>query len=224
MSRDMSTKDGIMAVHIETHTPDWNELAWPVLLRLGAAGHCPGKDEDLLRTLFARLRSFPELGTRFLNPRYTVSSQVPSREFVRQARRAQTGWLMQARDVLGGAAILQRELHHSDRLLRQLRFTGLLIVNGKHVGPAQWPSEPARLSRIQIGQRFGRLMVLEKLPGGKWRCRCDCGSRNDVRTKHLLRGHIRSCGCLKQELEARQRKGKATRAFINTGIILDERQ
>lgn len=54
------------------------------------------------------------------------------------------------------------------------------------------------------GQRFGRLVVLEKgppRPSGKlsyvtWRCRCDCGSIVDVRGGHLKTGNTESCGCL----------------------------
>lgn len=54
-----------------------------------------------------------------------------------------------------------------------------------------------------IGQRFGRLTVLEPLPAqGKktrWRCRCDCGQEVAVNSTHLVSGHTCSCGCLQSE-------------------------
>ena len=53
-----------------------------------------------------------------------------------------------------------------------------------------------------IGQRFGKLTVVDKL--GKnyrrammWLCRCDCGAMTKATTTTLRNGHVRSCGCLR---------------------------
>ena len=55
-----------------------------------------------------------------------------------------------------------------------------------------------------LGQRFGRLVVLEQVEsiGGDatWRCRCDCGHETKVRGRSLRHGDTKSCGCLKQEV------------------------
>lgn len=69
-----------------------------------------------------------------------------------------------------------------------------------------------------IGERFGRLVVLEETtskPPGKLRrrsarCLCDCGAETTVLLQHLFRpnGQI-SCGCAK-------RKGTMTTAFRST--------
>lgn len=55
------------------------------------------------------------------------------------------------------------------------------------------------------GQRFGRLVVVERAPNRGthvvWRCSCDCGGSHEVRS-HSLRNAARptrSCGCLEQE-------------------------
>ena len=51
------------------------------------------------------------------------------------------------------------------------------------------------------GRRFGKLEVLEPVPGGLWRCRCLCGAFRNVRTADLLRPaprSVRSCGCSKR--------------------------
>lgn len=53
------------------------------------------------------------------------------------------------------------------------------------------------------GQRFGRLVALERLverSGGRclWRCRCDCGRELNVRADALRSGNTKSCGCGKQ--------------------------
>lgn len=52
-----------------------------------------------------------------------------------------------------------------------------------------------------VGERFGKLTVLEKLPEKEdryatWRCKCDCGGEIVVNTKRLLRGTITNCGCI----------------------------
>lgn len=51
------------------------------------------------------------------------------------------------------------------------------------------------------GQRFGKLVVIEKMPETQeryclWRCRCDCGGEILVNTKRLKRGTITNCGCI----------------------------
>ena len=59
------------------------------------------------------------------------------------------------------------------------------------------------------GQRFGRLVVLERvedhvLSGGysypKWRCVCDCGNEIDVLAKRLKSNMTKSCGCYRREV------------------------
>ena len=57
------------------------------------------------------------------------------------------------------------------------------------------------------GQRFGRLVALERVPTQPyyasghmwWKCRCDCGQETLVRSNSLKQGAIRSCGCLRKE-------------------------
>lgn len=66
------------------------------------------------------------------------------------------------------------------------------------------------------GQRFGRLVVVERArpprPEAKphWRCRCDCGTTTVTRGTHLRGGHVRSCGCLVHENGAHLRTHGAT--------------
>ena len=53
-----------------------------------------------------------------------------------------------------------------------------------------------------IGRRFGKLLVIERVPSPyhvtMWRCRCDCGATTITRGTHLRSGHSRSCGCGRQ--------------------------
>lgn len=49
------------------------------------------------------------------------------------------------------------------------------------------------------GQRFGRLLVIEKASYSSrvtyWRCKCDCGREKVIRRDHLIDGTTVSCGC-----------------------------
>lgn len=52
-----------------------------------------------------------------------------------------------------------------------------------------------------IGQKFGRLTVIEELPERKnglivYKCQCKCGKYTNVIGRELRRGHTKSCGCL----------------------------
>jgi hypothetical protein len=54
------------------------------------------------------------------------------------------------------------------------------------------------------GERFGRLLVLQKNGYNKhhqlyWLCECDCGNRKNVLGCVLSRGDTNSCGCLVKE-------------------------
>ncbi len=56
-----------------------------------------------------------------------------------------------------------------------------------------------------VGQVFGRLTVLEKLPKGQhnqilYRCLCECGKEAKTTFSKLNSGHTQSCGCLKEEV------------------------
>lgn len=58
------------------------------------------------------------------------------------------------------------------------------------------------------GQKFGRLMVVERVGTirgqAAWRCECDCGNTTIVPSHDLKRGSTKSCGCYAAEL-SRQR-------------------
>jgi hypothetical protein len=55
------------------------------------------------------------------------------------------------------------------------------------------------------GQRFGRLVVLERAEGTRhghvmWLCRCDCGTEKIVAGSCLKSGDTTSCGCRLREV------------------------
>ena len=55
------------------------------------------------------------------------------------------------------------------------------------------------LAKDLTGQRFGKLVALEKAPSRNkhtyWLCQCDCGNKKIIQTSHLTSGASKSCGC-----------------------------
>lgn len=57
-----------------------------------------------------------------------------------------------------------------------------------------------------VGQKFGRLLVLELIPERtasnkiQWGCLCDCGTKRAVVGADLTSGTSKSCGCLQREI------------------------
>ena len=57
----------------------------------------------------------------------------------------------------------------------------------------------------EIGNRYGRLIVLKEVGRNKWGsvlwfCKCECGATTIVSGEHLRTGATKSCGCLQKEI------------------------
>jgi hypothetical protein len=64
-----------------------------------------------------------------------------------------------------------------------------------------------------VGQKFGRLMVVEdagRTKQGKviWRCVCECGTIKDIKSSSLSNGATQSCGCLQKERASKANSGE----------------
>lgn len=76
-----------------------------------------------------------------------------------------------------------------------------------------------------VGQRYGRLEVLERAPsvvyrGGQqriaWRCRCECGVEIIALSSHLRTGNTVSCGCFRKQAartHGESAEGRSTREY-----------
>ncbi len=66
-----------------------------------------------------------------------------------------------------------------------------------------------------VGQRFGKLVVLEQLEDKngwtQFRCKCDCGNEKITSGNNLIYGYTQSCGCLHKEVI----KSKLSENLIN---------
>jgi hypothetical protein len=84
-----------------------------------------------------------------------------------------------------------------------------------------------------LGQRFGRLLVVERAPsdkwgGRRWVCLCECGNTTTASASNLRGGHVRSCKCIESSQSyARPRFLLAVcrnLKWTDAGIFVSERE
>lgn len=67
-----------------------------------------------------------------------------------------------------------------------------------------------RKVRDLTGQRFGRLVALERAPNApgdpraRWLCQCDCGNKSLHNSRHLVSLSAQSCGCRQIDLTVKR--------------------
>jgi hypothetical protein len=64
------------------------------------------------------------------------------------------------------------------------------------------------------GQRFHRLVAIERAPSGnkgasRWLCKCDCGTLKVIMAQNLKNGSTKACGCMNREKSGFVRHGHA---------------
>ena len=63
--------------------------------------------------------------------------------------------------------------------------------------------ESKTIKQDRIGQKFGRLTIVSRLPncssGKRYLCSCDCGIQKSIAYTHLISKRTQSCGCQKRE-------------------------
>jgi hypothetical protein len=77
--------------------------------------------------------------------------------------------------------------------------------------------------RNLVGQRFGRLTVVERIRDSvkkrtNYRCSCDCGNETLVFHGSLTRSLTNSCGCVRNECTAERNRGNATHGESKTSL------
>ena len=82
------------------------------------------------------------------------------------------------------------------------------IVNRRRLISGDTRSCGCLHERRLAGQKFGRLLVIEKVGTNEarhnvWRCKCDCGNEKQVSATDIVSGHTRSSGCLMRETSAK---------------------
>jgi hypothetical protein len=223
--------DGIKVdkLTVEPYPPNWNDLSWQVfsVILSPLEFDNPGDDEVIAR-LFSCLISNPRVfrpGTIYANPCGVVRSPQPNKRFFQYARQVQQEWFGRLKDILYSANRVKLAMKQHHPIIRQLIHTGVMIIANRHVFPNKWPdrlgqSKPHGCQpRVNIGERFGALVVLKALPKGQLECRCDCDNIVVKHRKHLVSGATTSCGCRKAQLEERLKNRRRDRGWKHTGEL-----
>lgn len=217
------TKQDVVIREFHAEDSSW---AWGTLMNLVphliAAEQNPGDEEGIENVFKLILADAAEcmLTNVYANPIYCVTGGEPTNRFFKEARRAQAKWFRQARNIFGSSNRVKRTVREMTPVIRQLSHTGVLVVNGKHVLPNQWPDrrDEQKLRNV-TGHRFGRLLVVRMLKRASCLCQCDCGQQTVVRRSQLLKGIVQSCGCLKATSEARQKQRTNRRHGVHSGQL-----
>lgn len=85
--------------------------------------------------------------------------------------------------------------------LTKVDSSSLRNGNTKSCGCLQKEKAGQSLFQDLTGQRFGKLLVLERAENSwdgrvKWKCQCDCGTIKEITGEVLRRGDAMSCGCM----------------------------
>lgn len=59
--------------------------------------------------------------------------------------------------------------------------------------------ELKKLKQNRVGEKYGKLEIIEMLPKGYVRCICECGEQNVTLIYSIIRGTTKSCGCIERE-------------------------
>lgn len=86
--------------------------------------------------------------------------------------------------------------------IKDINVYNLINNTSKDCGCGRKKMLSESLTKDLIGQRFGKLVVIEKLNKSNkfnrvlYKCKCDCGNEIIVPSSSLTTGHTNSCGCL----------------------------
>jgi hypothetical protein len=104
--------------------------------------------------------------------------------------------------------------------------SGTMLRSGrtKSCGCLQRAIVSKRFAKDILGERFGRLLVVErigaKLQGIRWKCKCDCGKEMIVDGSSLRTGRTKSCGCMhREDLSKRMTKNILGQRFGRLVVI-----
>ena len=72
-----------------------------------------------------------------------------------------------------------------------------------------------KIIKVQIGDIFGQLVVLEASSGfaAKSLCRCTCGKQKQIPIRSMLRGYSKSCGCRRAHLNSNKTSSTISKPY-----------
>lgn len=110
----------------------------------------------------------------------------------------------------------------------EVRGDSLTKINGTKSCGCLIKEVPRKKRKINlIGQRFGRLVVIEEDFSKNrvaWKCKCDCGNFTVVTSDSLREGRTKSCGCLQKEAMHNRKQNLVGLKFGRLTVIEEDNQ
>jgi hypothetical protein len=135
-------------ITVERCEPNFNDLSWQTfeLLTQGQWPDNPGDDEDiaiLFRVLLGK-KGVLRPDTTYANPCGAVRSAQADNQFFRIAKQLRDDWFARFNLALCSSRRVKAEMDRVHPIIRQLTYTGVLFVEGRHAFPNQWPATNGR--------------------------------------------------------------------------------
>lgn len=77
-----------------------------------------------------------------------------------------------------------------------------------------------------VGSRFGKLLVIERMPNEKgntiYHCECECGVSKNILAKNLVNGRTKSCGCIRN-MESHGFASSGKKSTYRTWVSMKQR-
>lgn len=104
----------------------------------------------------------------------------------------------------GKLLVIKQAPSHSHRAywICQCDCGNICEVSGTNLRAGQVSCGCAQVKN-RIGNKYGKLTVINQKPNNMWECKCDCGNTITVFGKYLDKGHVLSCGCMKSAGEVK---------------------
>lgn len=139
-SRPTTTRS-VGDVVVWQHGVNDDDLAWSTLQNLFPVGQSLGDPERIEAFFRLVMHELAEPLTVFANPAFTVEARLASANFFKHAKSVQRRWFKSLNATLGSSRLVKEAMRRATPLMRQLEFTGIMIVEGKHIFPNRWGSK-----------------------------------------------------------------------------------
>lgn len=132
------TTTSVGDVVVLQHGVNDDDLAWSTLQNLFPVRSSLGDPERIEGFFRLVMRELAEPVTVFANPAFTVEAPLPCANFFKHAKSVQRKWFKSLNASLGSSQLVKEAMRRATPLMRQLEFTGIMIVDGKHIFPNRW--------------------------------------------------------------------------------------
>lgn len=102
----------------------------------------------------------------------------------------------------------------ADRYLCKCKCGVTREIRGYNLRHPPSPSSYKCKHKVNLNDTFGKLTIIDRLPNGMCKCKCECGNEKLVFIGNLLNGSTTSCGCNKAPKYSKEEVLEKIQKFI----------